>query len=199
MRWTARDKALHDGWNRPLNRLRPAPYGMRNSAPLSLNSSPKRMLFSNYPKNWIQIQPTVPCKAFARSSLVSLLASIMFPTIKWGYGMLQALSNTIQAHNAVFEGRKHERFELAEACEISRWGKKYHAITRNISRGGICLDIIGMGSTTFDAELTIWLRNYKPITAVARWSHKRTFGLKFNDPIETNPEVRALVERLEFS
>ena len=117
----------------------------------------------------------------------------------WGYEMLQAFTNTIQAYAASYEGRKHERFELEEACQISRWGKKYHAITRNISRGGICLDILGMGSTTFDAELTIWLRNYEPITAIACWSHKRTFGLKFNDPIASNSEVRALVERLEIA
>lgn len=111
--------------------------------------------------------------------------------------MLQALSNTIQFRTVGFEGRRHERFEFDEACEVERWGKKYHAMTRNISMGGICLDILGMGSTTFDAELTIWLRNYEPITAVACWSHRRTFGMKFVDPIDRNPELLALVERLE--
>jgi len=112
--------------------------------------------------------------------------------------MLQALSSTIQLCKTGFEGRRHERFEFEEACEVERWGKKYHAVTRNISMGGICIDILGMGSTTFDAELTVWLRNYEPINAVACWSHKRTFGMKFTDPIEQNRDLQTLVERLEI-
>lgn len=110
--------------------------------------------------------------------------------------MLQTLNTAIQRHDVVYEGRRHDRFEFEESCHVERWGKKYHATTRNLSRGGICLDILGMGSTTFDADITIWLRNFAPITAVARWSHKRTFGMKFSDPIEQNPDVLRLVEEL---
>ena len=113
-----------------------------------------------------------------------------------GKMMLHALTNTLQRHDITYEGRRHERFEFDEPCEVERWGKQYHAVTRNISEGGICIDVLGMGSTIFDAEITIRLRDYAPFVAIARWSYKRTFGMKFTDPIEKNPDVLALVEQL---
>jgi len=70
-------------------------------------------------------------------------------------------------------------------------------MTRNISKGGICVDIVGMGSTIMDAELTVRLRDFAPIPATARWSHKRTFGMQFAASFNDDPDLSAFIEDLE--
>ena len=114
--------------------------------------------------------------------------------------MITALKNAFSVHDAkVTDGRQNPRFDLSEPCRVTRWGRPFHAMTRNISRGGLCLDIVGMGSSTMDAELLIQLRDLKPIAATACWSHKRTFGMKFADPIEDHPELLAFIESISAS
>ncbi len=92
--------------------------------------------------------------------------------------------------------RQFIRYNLVEPCLVVRWGRTYQGMTRNISRGGIALDIIGMGSSAMDAELTLYLRDFAPITATSRWAHKRTFGLQFTDGPTDNAGLLALLECL---
>lgn len=94
------------------------------------------------------------------------------------------------------DSRKVGRCDLVEPCRVERWGRPFHAMTRNISAGGMCLEIVGMGSTTLDADVLIYLRDFEPIEATARWSHKRTFGMQFQTPIEDHPEICALLKTL---
>jgi len=93
--------------------------------------------------------------------------------------------------------RKDLRFKFSEPCRVERWGRTFHAMTRNISKGGISLDIVGMGSSALDADLTILLRDFEPITAAARWSHRRTFGLQFLTDSEDHPQIRAMLAAME--
>ena len=112
--------------------------------------------------------------------------------------MLQALRNAIAAPVAVKENaRTFERMLFVEPCRVTRWGKEYQATTRNISKGGLCLDIEGMGSDAYDVELSIQLRDFEPILATARWAHKRTFGVQFLTPVEDNVDLLSLLAELE--
>lgn len=97
------------------------------------------------------------------------------------------------------DGRKSVRYNIVEPCRVERWGKSYDAMTRNISKGGIALDIVGMGSSALDADLTIYLRDFEPLVAESRWSHKRTFGLKFISSIDENVKLQNLIASLESS
>ncbi len=116
------------------------------------------------------------------------------------FRMIHTLKRAFVPPVANFDGgRKNARFDIVESCRVERWGKSYPAMTRNISRGGIALDIIGMGSTTLDAELTIYLRDFEPVTAESRWSHKRTFGLKFISDLKNNADLHAFIEELEHT
>ena len=106
--------------------------------------------------------------------------------------MIFALKNSVSADN-----RKEVRHNFSAPCSVRRWGRTFPAITRNISTGGVCLDVQGMGSTAHGAELTILLRDLPAMTAVARWSHKRTFGLQFLEPVEDHFELAMLIDELE--
>jgi len=111
--------------------------------------------------------------------------------------MLQTLRNALVAPPAqLTDGRKSVRYDISEACQVERWGRMYEATTRNLSKGGIALDILGMGSSAMDAELKIYLRDFSPIVARARWSHKRTFGLQFLTDSEDHPGITALLRSL---
>lgn len=111
--------------------------------------------------------------------------------------MISALSRVIAPPAPTYEVRRHARIDLVEACTVERWGRSFHAMTRNISKGGICVDILGMGSTILDAELTIHLRDFAPVSATARWSHKRTFGIQFDKLFGDDPDLAAFIEDLE--
>jgi len=105
--------------------------------------------------------------------------------------ILALLKNAISG-----DGRQDSRYDLKEPCVVERWGRSYPASTLNISRGGLSIDVVGMGSAAFDAELTVHLRDYVPITAKVIWSHRRTFGLQFLAPIDDHPDFAALIEEL---
>jgi len=112
--------------------------------------------------------------------------------------MILALKRAfIPQENEVPDGRKSVRYNLYEPCRVERWGKSYHAITRNISEGGIALDIVGMGSSALDADLTIFLRDFEPLVAESRWTHKRTFGLKFISNPEEHEQLQGLLATLK--
>lgn len=114
--------------------------------------------------------------------------------------MILSLKNTFVTPPAVAsDGRKSVRYEFSEPCRVERWGRTFHAMTRNISKGGISLDIVGMGSTALDADLTILLRDFEPITATARWSHRRTFGLQFLTDSEDHPQIREMIAAIAAS
>lgn len=111
--------------------------------------------------------------------------------------MILALKNAlITTPVSAADGRKSERFNIVEPCRIERWGKSYHAMTRNISKGGIAVDIVGMGSSALDADLTIYLRDFEPLVANARWTHKRTFGLQFIGDMESHTDLQELLGTL---
>lgn len=112
--------------------------------------------------------------------------------------MIQALKKAMSpSDSAIDNGRVFERLLFVEPCRVTRWGKEHEATTRNISKGGLCLDIEGIGSSTHDAEFSIQLRDFEPILATARWAHKRTFGVQFLSPIEENVELMTLLADLE--
>jgi len=111
--------------------------------------------------------------------------------------MLQALKKTITPTPQAYEGRRYTRFALEMPCEVERWGRTFHAMTRNISMGGICLDIVGMGSTILETDIVVRIPGFNPMPASIRWSHKRTFGMKFVDPISEHPELRTFIDQLE--
>lgn len=111
--------------------------------------------------------------------------------------MIHALKNALMISEAqASDGRRDTRFDLVEPCRVERWGKSYHAMTRNISKGGMALDIVGMGSTALDADLTIYFRDFEPLVATARWSHKRTFGLQFISDTEGHTKLHDLLSGL---
>jgi len=112
--------------------------------------------------------------------------------------MLLTLKKAIAPPPLAYEGRRHTRFALEMPCEVERWGRMFHATTRNISMGGICIDIVGMGSSILETELRVHLPGFDPMPASARWSHKRTFGMKFADPIAEHPELQTFIEELGF-
>jgi len=60
--------------------------------------------------------------------------------------------------------------------------------------GGICIDIVGMGSSILETDLVIRLPGFDPMPASARWSHKRTFGMKFAEPLADHPDLKAFIE-----
>ncbi len=105
------------------------------------------------------------------------------------------ISDSVEA----VEGRKSIRYSIVEPCRVERWGKSYDAMTRNISKGGISLDIAGMGSSALDADLTIYFRDFEPLVAESRWSHKRTFGLKFINDSDKSLQLLDLIASLESS
>ena len=112
--------------------------------------------------------------------------------------MILTLKNAlVTTPAAAADGRKSIRYDISEPCRIERWGKSYHAMTRNISKGGIAIDIVGMGSSALDAELTIHLRDFEPLFANARWAHKRTFGLQFVGDTQDHTQLQDLLRSLE--
>jgi len=114
--------------------------------------------------------------------------------------MILALKNALISEPAsLSDGRKSTRFDIVEPCRVERWGKSYHAMTRNISSGGMALDIVGMGSTAHDADLTIYLRDFEPLVANARWTHKRTFGVQFISDGANHAQLQDLLTRLPAS
>lgn len=112
--------------------------------------------------------------------------------------MIHAISKIFSRPALMYEVRQYPRVSLVEACTVERWGRKFLATTRNISRGGICLDIVGMGSTILDADLTIHLKGFTPIPASARWSHKRTFGIEFDASVSDNLDLLTFIDDLEM-
>ena len=112
--------------------------------------------------------------------------------------MIHALKKVLApAPTRVSDGRKSARYSFSEPCQVERWGRSFHAMARNISKGGMCLDIVGMGSSALDADLTILMRDFEPITATARWSHKRTFGLQFLTDSADHPQLKEMIAALE--
>jgi len=112
--------------------------------------------------------------------------------------MILALKKTFMPPvNEVSDGRKSVRYNFAEPCRVERWGKTYHAMTRNISEGGVALDIVGMGSSALDAELTVFIRDFEPLVAESRWTHKRTFGLKFISNPAEHEQLQQLIATLK--
>ncbi len=112
--------------------------------------------------------------------------------------MLQAFKRTVILPPQPYNGRRHTRFKLEMPCKVERWRRLFHATTRNISDGGVCVDIVGMGSSILETDVMLNFPGFDPIPASVRWSHKRTFGMKFAEPINDHPDLKEFIEELSL-
>jgi hypothetical protein len=89
--------------------------------------------------------------------------------------------------------RIHQRFDYTETCWIKVGTRTFKARASNISEGGICLHLLGLGTLAHGTDCALILEDFDPIPAKLRWSKERKLGLEFKTAIVGHP----LVERLK--
>ena len=62
----------------------------------------------------------------------------------------------------------------------------------NLSEGGMCLRLNGLGSLHNGTDVQIVFKGHSPIDATLRWSKERIMGFQFLTPIKGHPILRDL-------
>ena len=88
--------------------------------------------------------------------------------------------------------RAHERLNFTETCWVQTDKRKFQAEGMNLSEGGICLRLNGLGSLHNGTDVQIILKGHSPIDATLRWSKERVMGFQFLTPIKGHPILRDL-------
>lgn len=88
--------------------------------------------------------------------------------------------------------RAHERLNFSEKCWVQTDKRKFQAEGMNLSEGGICLRLSGLGSLHNGTDVQIVFKGHAPIDATLRWSKERVMGFQFLTPIKGHPILRNL-------
>jgi len=88
--------------------------------------------------------------------------------------------------------RAHERLNFTETCWVQTDKRKFQAEGVNLSEGGMCLRLNGLGSMRNGIDVQIIFKGHSPIDATLRWSKERVMGFQFLTPIKGHPILRNL-------
>lgn len=86
--------------------------------------------------------------------------------------------------------RAHERLNFDETCWVETDKRKFQAQGMNISEGGMCLRLNGLGTMHNGTDVRITFEGHSPIDATLRWSKERVMGFQFLTPIKDHPILR---------
>ena len=103
-----------------------------------------------------------------------------------------AASETEVSTQPLVQLRAYERLNFTDTCWVRTEKKKFQATGMNISEGGMCLRLNGLGIVHNGTDVQITLKGYPPIDATLRWSKDRVMGFQFLTPIKGHPILRDL-------
>ncbi len=84
--------------------------------------------------------------------------------------------------------RAHKRVDYTEKCLIQTEKRTFQAVSKDISDGGMCLQVLGIGKLEMGSHVQIILEGgYPPINAILRWMKDRKVGIQFKEPITGHP------------
>lgn len=93
--------------------------------------------------------------------------------------------------------RIHKRFNYDAQCTIESGNRRLNARSRDISEGGLSLELRGLGRLEIGSEVAVHLEGCPPIDAIVRWNKDRVVGLQFVMPVGFYPSVARLLKRIE--
>lgn len=88
--------------------------------------------------------------------------------------------------------RAHERLNFTETCWVQTDKRKFQAEGMNLSEGGMCLRLNGLGSLHNGTDVQIVFKGHSPVDATLRWSKERIMGFQFLTSIKGHPILRDL-------
>ncbi len=100
---------------------------------------------------------------------------------------------TEMATQPLVQLRAHERLNFTETCWVQTDKRKFQAEGMNLSEGGMCLRLNGLGTMHNGKDVQIIFKGHSPIDATLRWSKERVMGFQFLTPIKGHPILRDLV------
>ncbi len=93
--------------------------------------------------------------------------------------------------------RATPRFDYGGSCVVLRANRQINAIVCNISAGGMAVQLQGLGRVDPGDIVHLRLGDFPAIRACVCWMSERKVGLRFDEPLDRHPDIRALLERLE--
>ena len=103
-----------------------------------------------------------------------------------------SLAETEVATQPMVQLRAHERLNFTETCWVQTDKRKFQAEGMNLSEGGMCLRLAGLGAIHNGTDVQIIFKGHSPIDATLRWSKERVMGFQFLTPIKGHPILRDL-------
>jgi len=101
--------------------------------------------------------------------------------------------NTSTTTSDYTEQRAHKRTDYNEKCLIRTDKRTFQAQSKDISEGGMCLRLLGLGKVDIGADIQVILPGGFPaIDASLRWMKDREIGVKFHQPIKGHPVLLGL-------
>lgn len=89
--------------------------------------------------------------------------------------------------------RRQQRYDFTDTCWLRTNKRTFQARGQNISTGGICVKLAGLGIVHDGAAVDVILPGgFSPIPGVVRWSKDRVVGVQFNGLIADHPVLRSL-------
>ncbi len=100
----------------------------------------------------------------------------------------EVFTQDIQQVESTLEARAYSRLNYIEKCHIKTDKKTFKAESQDISEGGMCLKLLGLGKVDLGDDIEVILPcGYPPIKASLRWMKDRKIGVEFHTPIKDHP------------
>jgi len=97
----------------------------------------------------------------------------------------------------IHQRRAHKRFDYVAPCLVKRESHTLTADVQNISRGGANLRLQQDGSMPVGKTVTLTIGDFAPINAVVRWNEGTSYGVQFLASLDSNAELRAVIDTFE--
>ena len=108
--------------------------------------------------------------------------------------MQAATAQTIDA--PVHQRRAHKRFDYSASCVIRKDETEFLATVRNISEGGLNVQLDQLGAIQIGKTVTLEIGDFEPARAVVRWNEGSVYGMQFLSTLNGHPQLLALVQKL---
>lgn len=108
--------------------------------------------------------------------------------------MQTATAKTVDA--PIHQRRAHKRFDYSASCVIRRESEEFNATVRNISEGGVNVQLDQLGAIQIGKSVALEIDELDPVHAVVRWSEGSVYGFQFLSTVNGHPQLAALVQKL---
>lgn len=108
--------------------------------------------------------------------------------------MQTATAKTLGA--PIHQRRAHKRFDYSASCVIHKESAELNATVRNISEGGINVQLDQLGAIQIGKTVTLEIDKFAPVRAVVRWNECSIYGMQFLSTVSGHPQLSELVEKL---